>query len=100
MEEIVRPYRLHDRILMWTEKEIRAGKLPPRPRQMLEAILCHGQLTNSEILELLDTNEPHARRITLALVIHEVLTSECTRGTLRLTFSARLERVTRMVQCR
>ena len=90
MEEIVQPNRLRDRILMWTEEEIRAVKLPLKLRQVLEAILNRGQLTRSEIPGLLGTNERHARRITLALVDHEVLTSESTRSLLRLTFSARL----------
>ena len=90
MEEIVQPNRLRDRILMWTEEEIRAGKLPPKSRQVLEAILYRGQLTRGEIPGLLGTSERHARRITLALVDHEVLTSESTRAPLRLTFSARL----------
>ena len=90
MEEIVQPNRLRDRILLWTEEEIRAGKLPPKSRQVLEAILYRGQLTRGEIPGLLGTSERHARRITLALVNHEVLTSESTRAPLRLTFSARL----------
>ena len=90
MEEIVQPNRLRDRILIWTEEEIRAGELPPKSRQVLEAILYRGQLTRGEIVELLGTSERHARRITLALVDHEVLTSESTRSPLQLTFSARL----------
>ena len=90
MEEIVQPNRLRDRILMWTEEEIRAGKLPPKSRQVLEAILYRGQLTRGEIPGLLGTSERHARRITLALVDHEVLASESTRAPLRLTFPAKL----------
>ena len=39
IEEIVQPNRLHDRILMWTEEEIRSDKLPPKSRQVVEAIL-------------------------------------------------------------
>ncbi len=90
MEEIVQPSRLRGRILMWTEEEIRAGKLPPKSRQVLEAILYRGQLTRGEIPGLLGTSERHARRVTLALVDHEVLTSESTRAPLCLNFSARL----------
>ena len=90
MEEIMQLNRLRDRILMWTEEEIHTGKLPPKSRQVLEAILYLGQLTRGEIPELLGTSEPHARRITLALVDHKMLTSESTRAPLRLTFSARL----------
>ena len=90
MEEIVQPNRLRDRILMWTEEEIRAGKLPPKSRQVLEAILYRGQLTRGEIPGLLGTSERHARRITLVLIDHEVLTSESTRAPLRLNFSAKL----------
>ena len=90
MEDIMQPNRLRDRILMWTEEEIRAGKLPPKSRQVLEAILYRGQLTRGEIPGLLGASERHARRITLALVDHEVLTSESTRAPLRLTFSAKL----------
>ena len=90
MEEIMQLNRLRDRILMWTEEQIRAGKLPPKLRQVLEAILYRGQLTRGEIPGLLGTSERHARRITLTLVDHEVLTSESTRAPLRLTFSAKL----------
>ena len=90
MEEIAQPNRLRNRILMWTEEEIRAGRLPPKSRQVLEAILYRGQLTRGEIPGLLGTSERHARRITLALVDHEVLTSASTRAPLRLNFSAKL----------
>ena len=48
----------------------------------LEAFLYRGQLTRGEIPGLLGTSERHARRITLALVDHEVLTSESTRAPL------------------
>ena len=44
MEALVQPDRLRDRILIWTEEEIRADKLPPKAGTILEAILYRGEL--------------------------------------------------------
>ena len=90
MEGLVQPARLRDRILIWTEEEIRADKLPPRSGQVLEAVLYRGMLPRGEVADLLGMTNRHARRITSALLEAEVLTSESTRAPLYLAFPARL----------
>lgn len=44
MEELVRPDRLRDRILLKVEEEVRADALPKKAVRILEAILYRGEL--------------------------------------------------------
>jgi Fic family protein len=90
MEELVQPDRLRDRILIWTEEEIRAHALPPKSGTVLEAVLFRGELPRGEVSRLLGISERAARRVTAALIDHEVLVSESTRAPLRLAFPAAL----------
>ena len=68
MERLVQPERLKDRILIWAEEEIRAGKLPPKSGTILEAVLYRGELPRGDAEKLLGASPRHARRITSALV--------------------------------
>ena len=90
MEELFQPDRLRDRILIWSEEEIRADKLPVKSGQVLEAVLYRGELPRGDVAKLLGATDRHARRITSALIEREVLTSESTRAPLRLNFPAAL----------
>ena len=90
MEELVQPDRLRNRILIWTEEEIRADALPPKSGNIIEAILYRGELPRGEIAALLGTSDRHARRVTSALISREVLASESSRAPLRLAFPAKL----------
>ncbi len=90
MEELVQPDRLRDRILIWTEEEVRADKLPAKSGQVLEAVLYRGELPRGDVAQLLGSSDRHARRITSALLEREVLTSDSTRAPLRLNFPATL----------
>jgi len=90
MEELVQPERLRDRILIWTEEQIREGTLPAKSGQVLEAVLFRGELPRGEVDQLLGMSERAARRVTSALLEQQVLTSESTRAPLRLAFPARL----------
>ena len=80
MEKLMEPDRLRDRIMIWTEEEIRADELPPKSNTVLEAVLYRGELPRGDV----------ADRVTSALIDQEVLISESTRTPLRLTFPARL----------
>jgi hypothetical protein len=42
MEQLIQPDRLRDRILLWAEEEARAGTLPAKSGQVLEAVLFRG----------------------------------------------------------
>ena len=90
MEGLVQPDRLRDRILIWTEEEIRANALPPRSGSILEAVLYRGELPRGEVASLLGASDRHARRVTSALLEREVLVSESSRAPLRLAFPAKL----------
>lgn len=90
MEDLVQPDRLRDRILIWAEEEVRAGALPARSGQVLEAVLFRGELPRGDVPALLNTGERQARRVVSALLERGVLSSESTRAHLRLTFPAAL----------
>jgi Fic family protein len=88
MEELVQPDRLRNRILLWTEEEIRAGALPQKAGRILEAILYRGELPRGEVPQLLGTSDRQARRIVSALIERGVVVSTSTRAPLRLAFPA------------
>ena len=90
MEGLVQPERLRDRILIWTEEQIRAGELPPNSGTVLEAVLFRGVLPRGAVANLLGVSERAARRVTSALLQHEVLASGSTRAPLRPNFPAKL----------
>ncbi len=90
MQALVAPSRLHGRIRIWAEEEIRAGTLPPKSTQVLDAILYKGKLERGEVAELLGVTSRHARRITSALAEKGVLTSAGLRAPLHLAFPATL----------
>ena len=90
MEGLVEPARLRDRILLWAEEEARAGVLPPKSRQLLEAILYRGALSRGDVSTVLATGDRQARRIVSALLERGVLASESSRAPLALAFPAAL----------
>lgn len=90
MEGLVQPDRLRDRILLWAEEEVRAGLLPTKAGQVLEAVLFRGELPRGEVPALLGASERAARRVVSALLDRGVLSSESTRASLFITLPAAL----------
>jgi len=90
MEGLVQPDKLRDRILIWTEEEIRADNLPSKSGAVLEAVLYRGELQRGEVAGILGASDRQARRVTKALLEREVLTSQTTRAPLHLAFPASL----------
>jgi Fic family protein len=90
MEELVEPNRLRDRILLWTEEEVRADQLPAKAGSVLEAILYRGELPRGDVPQLLGMSERSARRVVATLIDRGVVVSESTRAPLRLAFPAHL----------
>ena len=90
METLMQPDRLRDRILIWAEEEKRAGTIPAKTANIIEALLYKGELNRGDIPNILGTSDRHARRIVSALVEKGILTSESTRSPLRLAFPAKL----------
>lgn len=90
MESLMQPARLRDRILIWTEEEVRAGALPEKSGTVLEAVLFRGELPRGDMAGLTGSSERHGRRLTAALVERGVLVSDSPRAPLRLAFPAAL----------
>lgn len=90
MEQLVQPDRLRNRILLWSEEEVRAGTLPAKSGQVLEAVLFRGELPRADASGLLGTTARHARRVVSALMERGVLSSEGTRAPLSIRFPAAL----------
>lgn len=57
MEQLVQPDRLRHRILLWAEEEIRAGTLPAKSGQVLEAVLFRGELPRGDVAPLLGATD-------------------------------------------
>lgn len=89
MEELMKPEKLRNRILIWAEEQIREGSLPPKSDSILKAILYQGEITRSEASELLGTSERTTRRITSALIECGAIYSETSRTSLKLAFPAK-----------
>jgi len=90
MEQLVQPNRLRDRMLLWAEEEVRAGSLPAKAGQVLEAILFRGELPRGDVAALLGTGDRQARRVVSTLLERGVLVSKGARAPLRLAFPATL----------
>ncbi|MEX1198593.1 MAG: Fic family protein [Pseudohongiellaceae bacterium] len=90
MEGLVKPERLRDRILLWTEEEVRADALPPKSGKVLEAVLYRGDLPRAEVPELLGVSDRQARRVTSVLLERGALRAETVRSPLQLAFPAAL----------
>ena len=90
MEKLVQPDRLRERVLAWAEEEVRAGNLPPKSGQILEAVLFRGELPRGDVAPLLGFTDRHARRVVSALLERGVLVSAGPRDPLFIAFPAAL----------
>jgi Fic family protein len=89
MEGLMKPDRLRDRIMIWTEEQMRAEALPAKSDIVLKALLYQGSLERGEVAPLLGLSDRAARRVTSALLDAGVISSETTRSPLFLAFPAR-----------
>ena len=90
MESLIQPEALRARIMTWAEEEIRPNHLPPKSREILQAVLYRGDLPRADVPGIVGTGERHTRRVVSALLDRGVLVSESTRAPLRLAFPAAL----------
>lgn len=90
MSSLVKPDRLRDRILIWAEEEIRAGRFYPKSTAILKAILFRGELPRADAPTIVGTTGRQARRIVSKLLDAEIMTSDGPRAPLRIAFPARL----------
>ncbi len=90
MESLVQPDRLHTRIRLWAEEQIRLGELPSKADMILEAVLYRGELPRGDADTVVGTGARQARRIVSDLLQKGVLVSDSSRAPLRLAFPAAL----------
>jgi Fic family protein len=89
MAGLMQPDELRNRVMIWAEEEMRAGRLPPKSDTALKAVLYQGKLHRGEVDAMLGMSDRAARRITSALQECGALTSESTRAPLYLAFPAK-----------
>lgn len=90
MEKLVQPDRLRHRVLSWAGEEVSMGVLPAGTEIFFEALLYRGEISRSEIPNLLGVGERQARRVVSALLDKELVVSASTRAPIHLAFPARL----------
>lgn len=90
MEKLMQPDLLRTRIILWAKEEIQLGNLPLQSVQILEAILCRGEISRGDMSEILHVTDRHARRLTASLIKKGVLVSDSPKSSLKLVFSAKL----------
>ena len=90
MERLMQADKLHTRIAVWAEEEIRLGQLPAQSGRVLQAILYRGELSRGDSSAVVATGERQARRVVSALVARGVLNSDGIRAPLRVVMPASL----------
>lgn len=89
MADLMQAERLRDRVMIWTEEQMRANTLPLKSDSVLRAVLHDGKLERGQVDALLGISSRSARRITSALLDAGVLTSQSSRAPLFLAFPAK-----------
>lgn len=89
MERVMQPDQLRTRILLWAKEEIEMKTIPPQTMQILEKILYRGEVSKSELPEILNVTERHARRLTSSLIEIGILSSESGKSSIKLAFPAK-----------
>jgi len=89
MEKLMEPHQLRTRILIWAQEEIALKKIPPQSMQILEQILFRGEISRTDIPNMLNLTERQARRITAELIREGILISDSSKSSIRLAFPAK-----------
>lgn len=90
MEGLIQPDKLRVRISLWAEEETRLGNLPPKAKDVLDAIQYRGELPRGDLTSIVSTGERQARRIVRSLTDLGVVKAESARAPLQLAFPATL----------
>jgi Fic family protein len=90
MEGLIQPVRLHARIKLWAEEEMRAGALPAKSGNLLDALLYRGEVRRGDVGEILGVGDRQGRRVIAALSEKEVLASDSSHAPIRLALPATL----------
>lgn len=86
MEKLMEPAELLNRMEIWTEEEIRVGRLQKGSWPLLREAVIAGEFSRSQAEALTGYQERQARKVMSALIDRGLLVSERPRGKLRLGF--------------
>lgn len=90
MSELMQARRLRDRIIDWSDEEIRYGRLPKLASRVLDAILYRGALPRSEVASIIGQTSRSATTITNALAKTGIIKAAGARADWQLAFPAKL----------
>lgn len=90
MSGLMQASRLRDRIIGWSEEEIRHGRLPKLASRVLDAILYRGALPRSEVASVIGQTSRSATTITNALSKAGIISAPGGRADWHLAFPAKL----------
>jgi Fic family protein len=86
MESLFEPLQLLNRMELWANEEIRAGRLPKGSWPLLREAVLAGEYPRGKAQELTGYHERQARTVLTALLKRGVLTSSSDKGPVRLGF--------------
>lgn len=90
MSTLMKPDKLHDRIMRWAQDEEAAKRLPTRSSKFLQALLYRGQIPRSEVQSILDVAKTRSTQIVGQLRKAGAITSAHQRDPWSLELSAKL----------
>lgn len=90
MESLMQPDGLRARILVWTDEEVRLGRLPARAPRLMDALVNPGELARAQIAGVVGTGDRQARRIAGELMARGAVATDGPRAPVRLAFPAAL----------
>lgn len=90
MRRLLEPERLRDRILAWVEEETRGGRLPGKAKELLSAMLYHGEVQRGDVAAVVGASARTARRVVAELTEAGIVDSASPRSPLHLRFPAEL----------
>ncbi|NRP59911.1 Fic family protein [Marinobacterium sp. xm-d-564] len=90
MADLIQPNKLNKRIMAWAQDEVCLGNLSVPAPKILQALLYRGEISRSEIPEIVGTTDRQARRYVTELRKFGVIQSTSTRAPLQIAFPANL----------
>lgn len=90
MSTLMQPRLLRDRIIDWSEDEIKYGRLPKQASRVLDAILFKGSLPRAEVASIIGQTSRSATTLTNALCKAGIISAASARADWQLAFPAKL----------
>lgn len=85
MQSVLKPEDLTNRIKVWSEEEVAAGRLMPGSWPLLDAVLISGELARGRAAEMTGYAERQGRAVLSKLIDRGILASNTPKGAVRLS---------------